>query len=87
MKITIQAMQFSGIIPGLQGGTIDAAVAGITIKQERSKVVNFSDAYYKSGLSILVKKDSRIGGVNDLNGQIVATKKKSNFIGRLFTQQ
>lgn len=83
LKITIQAMQFSGIIPGLQGGTIDAVVAGITIKQERSKVVDFSDAYYKSGLSILVKKDSRIGGVNDLNGQIVATKKATSSVDYL----
>ena len=83
VKITIQAMQFSGIIPGLQGGTIDAAVAGITIKEERSKVVNFSDAYYKSGLSVLVKKHSTIGSVKDLTGKIIATKKATSSVDYL----
>lgn len=70
----IKTMDFQGLIPAIQTGTIDVAVAGITIKPERAQQVNFSKPYYKSGLSILVKKDSTITGVPDLKGKTVAVK-------------
>lgn len=70
----IKTMDFQGLIPAIQTGTIDVAVAGITIKPERAKQVNFSKPYYKSGISLLVKKDSTIKSVDDLNGKTVAVK-------------
>lgn len=70
-----QPMDFNGIIPGLQAGSIDAAVAGITIKPSRAEVVDFSDGYYDSGLVILVRSDNNdIKDINDLKDKIVATK-------------
>ncbi len=75
LDYAFQPMDFNGIIPGLQAGTIDAAVAGITIKPERQEVVDFSDGYYDSGLSLLVKMDNTtIKGTEDLADAIVATK-------------
>ena len=47
-------MDFNGIIPGLQTKNIDVALAGITIRDDRKKVIDFSDPYYESGLAILV---------------------------------
>jgi glutamine transport system substrate-binding protein len=79
----IKTMPFEGIIPALQGDQVDVAVAGITIKTSRMQTVNFSDAYYKSGLSILVKKDSGIKSLNDLKGKIVATKKATSSVDYL----
>lgn len=70
----IKTMDFQGLIPAIQTGSIDVAVAGITIKPERAQQVNFSKPYYKSGISILVKKDSTITGVPDLKGKTVAVK-------------
>jgi glutamine transport system substrate-binding protein len=68
-------MDFNGIIPGLQSGQIDVGIAGITIKPERAKVVDFSDPYYNAGLLLLVKKDnSEINGIEDLKGKVVSTK-------------
>ena len=70
-----QTMDFNGIIPALQSGNIDAAIAGITIKSEREKVVDFSYPYYDAGLVILVKADNTdIKSVEDLRGKTVATK-------------
>ncbi|MBN9046316.1 MAG: transporter substrate-binding domain-containing protein [Rhizobiales bacterium] len=83
MKVTIKTLPFSGIIPSLQAGSIDAAVAGITIKTSRMQNVNFSNAYYKSGLSILVKKGSKIKGFADLKGHVVATKKATSSVDYL----
>ncbi len=79
----IKTMEFSGIIPNLQGGQIDVGVAGITIKTSRMDTVNFSNAYYKSGLSILVKKDSGINSLDDLKGKLVATKKATSSVDYL----
>jgi len=52
-------MDFNGIIPGLQTKSIDAALAGITIREDRAKVVDFSDPYYESGLAILAPRPAR----------------------------
>ncbi len=80
MTITLKTMPFNGIIPSLQAGSIDAAVAGITIKKSRMQNVDFSDAYYKSGLSVLVKSDSKIKSFADLKGHVVATKKATSSV-------
>ena len=70
-----QPMDFNGIIPGLQAGSIDAAIAGMTIKPSRQEVVDFSDGYYDSGLVILVRSDNNdVKTIEDLKDKIVATK-------------
>ncbi len=74
LKVKLQTMDFQGLIPALQTGTIDVAVAGITITSQRAEVVNFSHPYYHSGLSLLVKKESAIRSMADLNGKSVAVK-------------
>ena len=55
-------MDFNGIIPGLQSGQIDVGIAGMTIKPERTQVVDFSDPYYNAGLLILVRLQMRKAG-------------------------
>lgn len=71
----LQPMDFNGIIPGLQSGQIDVGIAGMTIKPERAKVVDFSDPYYNAGLLILVKSDNKdITDVKSLAGKVVSTK-------------
>ncbi|SMC22006.1 glutamine transport system substrate-binding protein [Desulfacinum hydrothermale DSM 13146] len=75
VEYDLQPMDFNGIIPGLQSGQLDVGIAGITIKPERAKVVDFSDPYYNAGLLILVRADNKdIQKVEDLKGKIVATK-------------
>ncbi|QQE79299.1 basic amino acid ABC transporter substrate-binding protein [Alicyclobacillus sp. SO9] len=70
-----RTMQFSGLIPALVSDQVDVAVAGFTIKKTRMQKVNFSNAYYLSGQSILVRKNSSITGLKDLKGKVVAVKK------------
>lgn len=80
---SLQTMPFTGLIPALQAGQIDVAVAGITIKKTRMSAVDFSNAYYKSGLSILTKTSSGIKALSDLKGKIVATKKGTSSVDLL----
>jgi glutamine transport system substrate-binding protein len=70
----LRPMDFSGIIPALQTGQIDMALAGITIKESRKKAIDFSDGYYDSGFLLMVKKDSNIKGSEDLAGKSIAVK-------------
>ncbi|WP_413599622.1 glutamine ABC transporter substrate-binding protein GlnH [Bordetella pertussis] len=76
LKYKLQPMDFNGIIPGLQTKNIDAALAGITIRRDdRKKVIDFSDPYYESGLAILVsEKNDSIKAAKDLSGKSVAVK-------------
>ncbi len=70
-----QTMDFNGIIPALQSRSIDAAIAGITVKSEREKVVDFSYPYYDAGLIILVRADNEdISSIEDFEDKVVATK-------------
>ncbi|TKB28030.1 glutamine ABC transporter substrate-binding protein GlnH [Desulfopila sp. IMCC35006] len=70
----LQPMAFKGIVPGLQSSQLDAGIAGMSITDERKKVIDFSDGYYDSGLLLLVPKDSSIQGLADLADKTVATK-------------
>lgn len=72
--INLKTMDFNGIIPALQTGSADVAIAGITITEERDQVVDFSDPYYDSGLKLLVPVDSEIQSIEDLEGKRVGTK-------------
>ncbi|MBB6486204.1 transporter substrate-binding domain-containing protein [Rhizobium lusitanum] len=83
LTVSLKTLPFNGLVPSLQAGSIDAAVAGITIKTSRLKNANFSDAYYKSGLSVLVKKGSDIKSFDDLKGHVVATKKATSSVDYL----
>ena len=71
----LQPMAFNGIIPALQSGNVDAAIAAITIKSAREEVVDFSYPYYDAGLRVLVSADENsIKGLKDLEGKVIATK-------------
>jgi len=74
LKFELRPMDFNGIIPALQTGQVDVALAGITIKPEREKVIDFSDGYYDSGFLLMVPVNSDIQGVADLKGKTVAMK-------------
>lgn len=75
LKYKLQPMDFNGIIPGLQTKNIDVALAGITIRDDRKQVIDFSDPYYESGLAILVPENNTdIKAAADLAGKNVAVK-------------
>lgn len=74
IEYKLQPMDFSGILPALQTNNVDAALAGITITEERRKAIDFSDGYYDSGFILMVGVDSDIKGVEDLKGKTLSLK-------------
>jgi glutamine transport system substrate-binding protein len=74
-EIELETTNFDGIIPGLQTGSFDIAIAGISIREDRKESVDFSDPYYESGLSIGVHIDNEdINDIDDLEGKTIATR-------------
>ncbi len=72
----LKPMDFDGIIPGLTSNQLDGAIAGMSITDERKKVLDFSDGYFESGLSLVVNKENTsINGAADLNGKSASIKK------------
>ena len=71
---TLQPMDFNGIIPALQTKQVDVALAGITIKDERKQVIDFSDGYYDSGFMLMVPADSAVKDAKGLAGKTLAVK-------------
>jgi putative glutamine transport system substrate-binding protein len=50
----------------LNNDKIDAVVATMTINEDRKKEVDFTDVYFDAGQSLLVKKGSKVHGIEDL---------------------
>ena len=74
-KVEIQNLNFDGLIPSLETGNVDLVVSGMSINDERKAKVLFSEPYYKSGLTIVVKKDNTaINAFKDLTGKKVAVQ-------------
>ena len=74
--IKIEHMPFEGLIPALKTGRIDLIISSMTATDERRKSIDFSDPYLNTGLAILVKKDSPIQSIADVDkpGTIVVLK-------------
>lgn len=83
LQIDLSSMQFNGLIPALQNGQVDAVIAGLSITDKRMEQVNFTNAYYESGLSVLTKPDSGIDGFDDLEGKLIGTQKGSSSVNYL----
>ncbi|MBS9335223.1 transporter substrate-binding domain-containing protein [Fructobacillus sp. M1-13] len=51
----------------LKNTNIDGVMAVMTITKERAKVVDFSNPYFPAGNALLVRKDSGVQSIKDLN--------------------
>jgi len=75
VKWKLQPMDFGGLVPALQTKNIDVVLAGLYIKEERRKVIDYSDSYYKTGESAIVSIDNTdITDATSLKGKIVAAE-------------
>lgn len=73
--VEIQNLGFDGLIPALQGKNIDAIISGMSINDERKQNVLFSDPYYRSGLTMVVRdNETAIKSFQDLKGKKVAVQ-------------
>ncbi|GAB7078508.1 transporter substrate-binding domain-containing protein [Megalodesulfovibrio paquesii] len=78
VTLEIKDMEWTGLIPALQGGQVDMVISGMTGTLERAKSITFSDPYFVTGLCALVstKKSPEVTDVKQLNakGKVLALK-------------
>ena len=75
LEVQFESLPFDGIIPALQAGTVDAAISGMTITEERLQTVDFSRPYIKAGLAIAVQTDNaEVAGLDDLEDKKIAVQ-------------
>ena len=80
LKVTRQAVTSANRIPLLVNGTIDIECGSTTNNSDRGKQVAFATNYFYTGTRFLVKADSGIKGMGDLNNKIVvSTTGTTNF--------
>ncbi len=78
VEIEIKDMEFSGLIPALQGGKIDMIISGMTRTLARAKTVTFTQPYFETGLCALLsnKKAPDVTQISQLNApdRVIAVK-------------
>lgn len=74
MELKIEDMAFDSIIAAVSGGKADFGAAGMTVNEERKKMVAFTDTYAHASQVIIVKTDSAIAGPDDLEGKKVGVQ-------------
>jgi arginine/lysine/histidine/glutamine transport system substrate-binding/permease protein len=74
-QVELENMRFDGMIGALQAGSVDAAVAGMTITPERAKAIDFSKPYFKAGLAIAVPENNTdITSLDSLKNKRIAVQ-------------
>jgi polar amino acid transport system substrate-binding protein len=76
-------IDFKGLIPGLVSKRFDMAVSAIYITDERKKVVDFTNPYYAGGLVAMVKENSPIKKLADLDDKKVTVQVGTKSVGYL----
>lgn len=74
LKLEIVDMDFDSLIASIQSGKIDMSLAGMTVTEERKQNVDFTDSYATGVQVIIVKDDSDIASVDDLQDKLIGVQ-------------
>ncbi|WP_085168842.1 substrate-binding periplasmic protein [Paenibacillus barengoltzii] len=70
VKVEFAPQEFSGLIPSLQAGKIDAIISQVTITDERKQQIDFTQPYITNQAKIIVKDDNNsITKLEDFKGK------------------
>lgn len=73
-ELVIKDIAFDSIINEVRTGKADIGAAGISYSAERAKKVDFSINYSVSKQVVIVKNNSAISNINDINNQKIAVQ-------------
>ena len=70
-QLEVKKLEWESLVPAVQSGEIDCAIAGQSMTAEREKVVDFAGPYIYASIVCLVQKDSALAtatGISQLTG-------------------
>ena len=73
-KLVVKNVDFDSIVSELKSGKSDFAAAGMSITEERKKQVDFTIEYVTSNQVVVVKKDSSLNDITQLDGKRIAVQ-------------
>jgi len=68
------AVAWDGIFAGLDIGKYDAICSSVSITDERKKVMDFSEPYFRVRQAVVVRKDSKAKSLKDMVGKQVGSQ-------------
>jgi polar amino acid transport system substrate-binding protein len=74
--LVLQPVSNTERLPAVASGSVDMAIAHITVTENRMRLVTFSEAYYRNGTGLLVK-DARWQSLQALYRQAIAVLQPS----------
>ena len=75
LGLQVDDMDFDAALLAAQNGKSDMVMAGVTVTDERLKVMDFSDTYAEGIQSIIVPEGSDIATADDLSGKAIGTQR------------
>lgn len=75
LELQIDDMDFDAALLAAQSGKSDMVMAGVTVNEERLKVMDFSNTYASGVQVIIVPEGSEIATADDLAGHLIGTQR------------
>ncbi|MGN0984492.1 MAG: transporter substrate-binding domain-containing protein [Gemmiger sp.] len=75
LELQIDDMDFDAALLAAQNGKSDMVMAGVTVNEDRKKVMDFSDTYATGVQVIIVPEGSEIASADDLAGHLIGTQR------------
>jgi len=87
LELAVQDVGFDALQSGtiLAAGQCDVGASAMTITEERKANIDFADSYYDSLQSLLVRADSGIKSIEDLDGKTVGVQQGTT--GEAYTKE
>ena len=77
VELEIKDMEFGSIIGAVQTGSVDIGMAGMTVTEDRLKTIDFTDCYATAVQVVIVKEDSEIASIDDLQGKKIGVQEST----------
>ena len=77
VELEIKDMEFGSIIGAVQTGSVDIGMAGMTVTEDRLKTIDFTDSYATAVQVVIVKEDSEIASIDDLQGKKIGVQEST----------
>ena len=84
LELVVDDMGFDAALLAVQNGQSDIVMAGVSVTEDRQKVMEFSDSYATGVQVVIVTRDSKIKTVDDLSAGGLRIGVQSSTTGDLY---